>query len=102
LPHVFEIFRQADTGTTRAQSGMGVGLAVVKQLVELHNGSVWVNSDGPGSGSEFTVRLPLSKEVPLNLTASLELIGLEELRVLVVDDSEDTADMLKAFLMESG
>lgn len=102
LPHVFEIFRQADTGTTRTQSGMGVGLAVLKQLVELHSGSVSVSSDGPGQGSKFTVDLPASKWVPVKPSSSVDLIKLHKLRILVVDDSEDTADMLKALLMESG
>ncbi len=62
LPHIFEIFRQADAGTNRAQSGMGIGLAVVQQLVELHGGSVSAYSGGVGKGATFTVRLPRSVE----------------------------------------
>ena len=102
LPHVFEIFRQADSGTTRAQSGMGVGLAVVKQLVELHGGAVSVFSDGPGKGTQFTVTLPLSKHVVSTAGPTLELTGLTDLRVLVLDDSSDTVEMLKILLRESG
>src|SRR5215211_7370266 len=60
LPHIFEIFRQADSGTSRAQSGMGIGLAVVQQLVELHGGSVAAFSAGVGQGATFTIRLPRS------------------------------------------
>ena len=102
LPHVFEIFRQADSGTTRAQSGMGVGLAVVKQLVELHGGNVSVDSAGPGTGSQFTVRLPLSVQVASASTQNVDLNGLTNLRVLVLDDSSDTVEMLKALLTDSG
>jgi PAS domain S-box-containing protein len=102
LPHVFEIFRQADSGTTRAQSGMGVGLAVVKQLVELHGGAVSVTSDGPGQGSEFRVTLPISKQAPLALSSSTDLSGLDNLKVLILDDSEDTVEMLKILLAQSG
>lgn len=102
LPHVFEIFRQADTGTTRAQSGMGVGLAVVKQLVELHGGTVSVASDGPGHGSRFTVTLPLSKQAASVPIGSRNREDLDNLRVLVLDDSEDTAEMLKTLLEASG
>ena len=60
LPHIFEIFRQADAGTNRAQAGMGIGLAVVQQLVELHGGSVSADSAGKGKGATFTIRLPRS------------------------------------------
>lgn len=102
LPHVFEIFRQADSGTTRAQSGMGVGLAVVKQLVELHGGTVAVASDGPGQGTQFTVILPLCKQVALSASPSHDLNGLTNLRVLLLDDSLDTVEMLKVLLKESG
>jgi two-component system CheB/CheR fusion protein len=102
LPHVFEIFRQADTGTTRAQSGMGVGLAVVKQLVELHSGTVSAASDGAGHGSQFTVTLPLSKQAASVPMRHRNREDLDNLRVLVLDDSEDTAEMLKKLLEASG
>ena len=102
LPHVFEIFRQADSVTRRARSGMGIGLAVVKQLVELHGGTVAVASDGAGHGSEFTITLPRSKQAASASTGSVDLNGLDNLRVLVLDDSEDTAEMLEALLATSG
>ena len=102
LPHVFEIFRQADSGTTRAQPGMGIGLAVVKQLVELHGGRVSVASDGLGKGSEFTVTLPSSKPVTTTSRSRNDLTGLKNLRVLILDDSADTVEMLKTLLAASG
>jgi PAS domain S-box-containing protein len=102
LPHVFEIFRQADSGTTRSQAGMGIGLAVVKQLVELHDGNVSVASEGLGKGSEFTVTLPSSKQVFTPQTSSIDLKALNDVRVLILDDSEDTVEMLRFLLGASG
>ncbi|HEU4508875.1 MAG TPA: ATP-binding protein [Pyrinomonadaceae bacterium] len=102
LPHVFEIFRQADSATTRAQSGMGVGLAVVKQLVQLHGGTVSAASDGPGKGSEFTVMFPLSKQVASPSSPAVDLDGLIDLKLLILDDSSDTVEMLRLLLSQSG
>jgi len=103
LPHVFEMFRQADAGTNRQHSGMGIGLALVSQLVRLHGGTVEAFSEGIGKGACFVVSLPLSKaeqsEV-VELEATRQE-GLRGLRVLVVDDSEDTLDMLGMFLESS-
>jgi len=62
MPHIFERFRQADSSSQRAHGGLGIGLALVKSLVELHGGAVEARSDGPGKGSEFTVRIPLWKD----------------------------------------
>ena len=59
MPHIFDLFKQANEADPRSRSGLGVGLAVVRNLVEMHGGSVTAASGGPGQGSEFTVRLPL-------------------------------------------
>ena len=104
LPHIFEIFRQADAGTNRAQAGMGIGLAVVQQLVELHGGSVNAYSAGPNKGATFTIKLPRSVERKSTSTpmAELGLTTLHGLRVLVVDDSEDTTEMVQHLLEIGG
>jgi PAS domain S-box-containing protein len=100
LPHIFEIFRQAESGANRAQSGMGIGLAVVQQLVELHGGSVSAHSDGLGHGASFTIHLPRSVENKSQSEPSLDLgiDSLEGMCVLVVDDSEDTTEMVRCLL----
>ena len=104
LPHIFEIFRQADAGTNRSQAGMGIGLAVVQQLVELHGGSVSAASSGVGKGATFTIRLPRSVERKTTSAPELELgLGtLQGLMVLVVDDSEDTTEMVRHLLEIGG
>ena len=104
LPHIFEIFRQADPSTNRSQSGMGIGLAVVQQLVELHGGSVTARSDGLGAGASFTIYLPRSSESKLDRTPDFDLgiDSLEGMNVLVVDDSEDTTEMVQHLLEIGG
>ena len=104
LPHIFEIFRQADPGTSRSQQGMGIGLAVVQQLVELHGGSVSAHSAGVGKGATFTIRLPRSgNSGSLQSPAHALGIGsLEGMSVLVVDDSEDTTEMVRHLLEIGG
>jgi PAS domain S-box-containing protein len=97
LPHVFEMFRQADATKSRRHSGLGIGLALVEELVRLQDGSVAVHSDGPGKGARFTVTLPLSNELerPLMTNDQAETLALQDLRILVVDDSQDTIEMLR-------
>ncbi len=104
LPHIFEIFRQADSGTNRSQSGMGIGLAVVQQLVELHGGSVAAYSRGAGQGAMFTIRLPRSvhRKSPSSAGNDLGIGTLQGMTVLVVDDSEDTTEMLRHLLEIGG
>lgn len=104
LPHIFEMFRQADPSTTRAHTGMGIGLALVRQLVELQGGSVSAASAGRGRGARFSVRLRASldeKPVVMAIPRAVQR-SLDGMRVLVVDDSEDTADMLRRFLESDG
>jgi PAS domain S-box-containing protein len=104
LPHVFEMFRQADAGAARKQGGMGIGLALVKQLAELHGGGVAVDSPGVGQGATFTVSIPLYQEGELGLKA--EQTGatgaLRRKFILVVDDSPETTDMLSKLLQLEG
>lgn len=104
LPHIFEIFRQADSGTNRAQSGMGIGLAVVQQLVELHGGVVSAHSKGAGKGATFTIKLPRSDQNKLAVAPMIDLgLGtLQGMTVLVVDDSEDTTEMVRHLLEIGG
>jgi PAS domain S-box-containing protein len=104
LPHIFEIFRQADSGTSRTQAGMGIGLAVVQQLVELHGGSVGAYSAGIGQGATFTIRLPRSCEAKRSLSPLHDFRAgtLQGLTVLVVDDSEDTTEVVKHLLQIGG
>ena len=109
LPHVFDRFRQADATTTRAFGGLGIGLSIVRQLVELHGGSVRVHSEGEGQGATFTVSLPLLAacgEVSDTEGAQQPELKcppeLEGLRVLVVDDEADTCELLQLILESCG
>jgi PAS domain S-box-containing protein len=105
LPHLFEMFRQANTGTTRQHGGMGIGLALVKQLAELHDGRVEAVSQGLGQGAKFTVRLPLdltsapADTNPNRQTPTGELAGA---RILVVDDTRDALELLELLLTGEG
>ena len=98
LRHVFERFRQADATATRSHGGLGLGLAIVRHLVELHGGTVGASSEGEGKGASFHVRLPLALPLALEHPKSVGLPGrrvdLAGLRVLVVDDEPDTREML--------
>jgi PAS domain S-box-containing protein len=104
LPHVFELFSQAERSPDRSQGGLGLGLALVKSLIELHQGSVSAHSDGVGKGSEFVVRLPRLVELPIlqghdNRDSSIPR-SATALRLMVVDDNVDAAQSL-AMLFEA-
>jgi PAS domain S-box-containing protein len=102
-PRLFDMFAQVDTSLERSRDGLGIGLTLVKTLVELHGGTVDVHSDGPGRGSEFTVRLPVVVDAPRETSPSAvgEQGPATARRVLIVDDSEDGAESL-ALLLEFG
>ena len=105
LPHVFEMFRQADGSNRRRHGGLGIGLALVRQLLQLHGGTISADSDGPNKGARFTVRLPLLRETASPVLASsetLELNALSQVNFLLVDDSEDTIRMLQELLKIGG
>jgi signal transduction histidine kinase len=106
LPHVFDRFSQAESSSTRRHGGLGLGLSIVKHLVELHGGTISVTSDGPGKGATFTVTLPiaLSRRSPSDpelrkIECPSEIVGL---RVLVIEDDDDTRDLLLTLLTNFG
>ncbi|WP_228039121.1 response regulator, partial [Nostoc sp. LEGE 12450] len=110
LPHVFEYFRQADGTTTRRFGGLGLGLAIVRHLIELHGGRIWAESLGEGQGAIFRVRLPLIKKEltskqqinidPLNASSTTEI--LTGIQILVVDDDDDTREFHTFVLEQAG
>lgn len=94
LPKVFEMFMQADRSTNRSQGGLGIGLTLVKRLTEMHAGTISVQSEGPGQGTEVIVRLPVAALQPDRTkqpSVSQKPTSLPQRRVLVVDDNEDSA-----------
>jgi CheY-like chemotaxis protein len=106
LPHVFEMFSQAAPALERSQGGLGVGLALVRGLVELHGGTIEARSSGPGLGSEFIVRLPVVERL---FQAAQEPSGdgqerraVPKCRILVVDDNRDATDSLAVMLRLAG
>lgn len=104
IPHVFEMFRQADATNRRRHGGLGIGLALVQQLVQLHDGTVAVSSEGQGQGAQFTIKLPLSRESKQSLSdvEQTDAGALSQMRILVVDDSVDTVDMLRRLFEMDG
>ncbi len=117
LPHVFNRFWQADSSMTRAQGGLGLGLAIVRHLVEVHGGTVKAESEGEGKGARFTVRMPVRAVVPVAVVPPAEPGGrpaadseppviaeklLEGVEVIVVDDEPDARDLVTAVLQGCG
>src|SRR5262249_48728959 len=107
LPRIFDMFFQAERRTKNAQGGLGIGLSLIRGLVELHGGRVEAHSEGPGKGSEFVVRLPLlankdqQSDQP-RLPEPEPATPIPFHRVLVVDDSIDAADSLAMLLRLEG
>ncbi|UGQ47434.1 hybrid sensor histidine kinase/response regulator [Massilia endophytica] len=103
LPHVFDIFFQADQSLGRSQAGLGIGLSLARRLVELHGGALSASSAGPGQGSTFTVELPVAEEEGGTvLPAQHSGAPLRPLRVLVADDNVDHANTLRTLLQARG
>jgi CheY-like chemotaxis protein/two-component sensor histidine kinase len=117
LPHIFERFRQADASTRRRHAGLGLGLSIVKQLVELHGGTVRAKSQGLGQGTTFIILLPVAiaeltntssesdREYPWSASAAplrVEPPSLCDLTILIVDDDPDARNLLKRILSDSG
>jgi len=112
LPHIFERFRQADSSSTRVEGGLGLGLAIVRHLIEMHGGTVSAHSPGLDQGATFTVRLPMPAVlVPAPTPVAGQLLPaltsahwqqLDKLRVLVVDDQRDAREAVAAVLEQYG
>lgn len=113
LPHVFDRFRQADASTTRKHGGLGLGLAIVKQLVELHGGTVRVDSKGARQGATFSITLPVVSVVDRGRAGEYRYrrslpelprmpVALDGVRVLVVDDEADARSLIERFLSDAG
>lgn len=106
LPHVFEYFRQEDGSTTRNFGGLGLGLAIAYQIIELHGGTLQAASAGEGHGATFTVQLPglntVNAPSAASSAASLPVLPLAGIRTLIVDDDADACDLLSFLLEDSG
>jgi CheY-like chemotaxis protein/anti-sigma regulatory factor (Ser/Thr protein kinase) len=106
LPHVFDRFRQAEVGATRAHGGLGLGLAIAKQIVELHGGTISVMSDGDGHGATFCVKLPLPVSDGADDTGEIKALdigaGLKDVDILLVEDESNAREVMQRLLQERG
>jgi CheY-like chemotaxis protein len=103
LPQLFKMFFRGSQSALRNQSGLGIGLPLVRRLVEMHGGRVEVESEGLGRGSRFTVRLPLNPELqPAPAAIKLEQPALAPMTILVVDDNQDAAESMRLLLRQVG
>ncbi len=102
LPRIFEMFSQVDHSLEKSQGGLGIGLTLVRRLVEMHGGSVEARSEGPGRGSEFIVRLPVVEDSSLKQSVKNDATKNSSLRILVVDDNRDGANSLSLMLKLMG
>jgi signal transduction histidine kinase len=102
LGRIFDLFTQGDASSERAQGGLGLGLALARRLTEMHGGDVTANSDGPGRGSEFVVRFPLSKAAPETEHPPMIDAPRVRSRALIIDDNRDAATTMSMFVEELG
>jgi signal transduction histidine kinase len=109
LPHVFDRFRQADSSSSRQHGGLGLGLAIARQIVELHGGCIAVSSDGEGRGATFHIKLPvaIAESSPEPQTPALQEVALSDeklrgARILIVDDDPGACDVLVRLLVQTG
>jgi len=102
LPYLFDRFRQADASASRRHGGLGLGLALVRQIVELHGGSVSAASAGPGRGSTFVVRIPRASGQTEPPVVTTEPVTLKGIHILIVDDNADGREMLSTALRDYG
>ena len=101
IPVIFDRFRQVNSSASRMHGGLGLGLSIANQLVQLHGGTLTASSEGLGKGSKFTVKLPLAKKLPSIVDRSpneLEASQLEGLKILVIEDDPDTRELLQVLL----
>jgi len=100
LPHIFDPFVQGNPDYARTEGGLGIGLSIVRRIVEMHGGSVGAVSKGPNSGSEFTIKLPLPADTPTTAPPSPDTQPptTSRRRILIVDDNRDVADMIAEYL----